>query len=167
MQRKPQLFLDLEGTIINNFHDFQFIHSSFWKYFFQTYLKIPAVNIFSYAISSDIDKAYTYSSWDSIIKPSINVDIQQVLSTPDITQLIQNNTLSPIQDHYQLTQFMDKFNAFLNCFRLDHNSDIFLIDDLIPDVSLQFHSTNTTIDFINISTLLKDIHHHNLIKHYS
>lgn len=153
MERKPVIFIDLEDTVINNWHDGQLLTHGVYKIqqiLEKEYPRVTDLNIWSYAIwnNDDLDRFNKiYRKW---LEEVFGMNIDLVFSVHQIRNLIYSYEHIEYEDRNEFMQMNGKFLSFMKYGQLYKDRDFVLFDDLVPNSLLTFHDLNTTIRTIKI-----------------
>ena len=156
---KTSLWLDLEGTVINNWDDALFTaYIPKIRRFIKSKPNDVEINIFSHAIYDDSDvNTFINSGMKDSIESSLKVDIKCYPSVEQIMNSIYKFDKIKYDSVHEFITLNGKFFSFIKFCRSLPKPDIktcyYLIDDCVEDSLLEFHTQNKQIVCINVNSL--------------
>ncbi len=151
------VYLDLEETVINNWHDGLIIYSckKVSKWLDKNLSpKIDDLNIFSFAIYNDEDK----ETFHKILEPMLTVEMgyffDKVLTVDEIKKIVERNEKFSYEDRLEFVQLNGKQWSFIKYCRAVHkNCECYLIDDMVENMTVKYDDIGLTIHLINVKLM--------------
>jgi hypothetical protein len=149
-----EVWLDLEGTVINNWDDGLFIqHVSKIKDYLQD-VKPTFLNIWSFAIWTQKEKEeFDYSGMKERIEQCFGLPIIEYPSVDEMMVLCKPyeflfNYTCPLE----FMQINGKYFSFLKHAMSQTSKKMVLIDDCVPGSVIQYTNKNVEVETLNIET---------------
>lgn len=154
MDSKFKIFLDLEETVIDSWQSGMLIRSSQVRDFLKEQ-NATNVTIFSFAVWDSNDQQVFDKQHRRALQKSLDTGIVLVPTVQDF--MAADTKLTGVNWHGDVTEFIclrGKVGAFINWCKLHHpTTNCLLVDDIVPNMDIIDHDTNTTIKFINVNKL--------------
>jgi hypothetical protein len=154
-----RVFLDLEGTVINNWDDLDLE----WRKC--RALKrmlaegnVRSVEIFSFAIYDDHDRQkWVDSRLGLLLSTHLEVDVTAFPLTVDEIKLnIQRSRGLFFEDRREFIQLLGKQEAFIQWAQSQMSGEFLLIDDMVQDVVFENLTTKHKVACLNIDSLCEE-----------
>lgn len=148
---KPIVWIDLEDTVINSWHDMQLIPqkvSAIRKWLASN--KIREIGIWSFAILDDKDK----HDFDTMIKDELMATLEVLItdwpSIPEMRKLVHSFEHIEHESDCEFTSLNGKLFSFMKFAMLHKDAHFVLIDDAVPSLEMFDKDKNLKISFMNI-----------------
>ena len=159
MPNYDAVYLDLEGTVIESWHDPLLINVGVLKEFLAKH-NVTKVGIYSFAIYDANDREYFKRDMQSAIERALGVEITDVPSITDMMMVDHKYTgcqfmmgKKPIGGEiFDYITIRGKAQSFANfaSYALKFTNAL-LIDDVVPDFTMEYHTVGCSIRFLNVT----------------
>jgi hypothetical protein len=149
-----QVWLDLEETIINSWHEGLLMNVDKIKKQLEL-LNVTTVNIWSFAIwDKDDHTEFVKSGMKESIERALNVTINEWLCVDDIQKVVQKYENIVYESRSDFTLLNGKHWSFIKyCLYKQRGHQNILIDDVVGNWLLSDADTNTIVQLINIKDI--------------
>ena len=147
-------FFDLEETLIESWDRPVIINQSDISWFIDTH-QIKEIQIFSFAIQTDHDKAKFESLLKKRIEHAFDIKITNVVTIEQMRAAHFKIHNLGFEDDFEFIGCVKKFGAFLSWCALHHPDALSaaLIDDTVDNITVWNRRTGQTIDFIDVANI--------------
>lgn len=154
---KTSIWLDLEETVINNWHD----GCMAWtaqsvKAWLKKTTNDPRVNIFSYAIWDKNDVLDFQERLRPMLEQELEILVEKSPCIMDVMFDVKKMDHFEYSNLHEFMQINTKWLGFMKYIMASPGTDnthFYLIDDVVPDMTVQLYGRNSVIDFINVMSL--------------
>ncbi|PPD55509.1 MAG: hypothetical protein CTY12_00605 [Methylotenera sp.] len=152
MSQAIKIWLDLEETIINNWYDGLLINPGRIKKWIKSTYNVDEINIWSFAIYDEKDKAeFVSSGMKEAIEKALECRINDFLSIDEMRAKIEKHEGIKYDSREDFMQINGKKWSFIKyCVGYEPNARCVLLDDAVPSWELIDWKTNTVVHLINI-----------------
>jgi hypothetical protein len=150
-----EVWLDLEETIIDNWHDGQFKYCNIIKIksFLANLPKQPEhLNIWSHAIYDEADKQHFDKYMRESLERELGYLIKEFPSVKEQMQIAKEFENFKYDDMHEFMQFNGKNLSFMKMGFLKKDTTLYLIDDSAMSISIHVHKNNVIMNLLNIDT---------------
>lgn len=153
----PNLYLDLEETIIDNWYNGILINVQSIKcYLDDVYDKNIPIHIWSYAIGNQRDqREFLDTGMKSIIETALG---RKIINFPSIEEMMSTVSAYEGLRYDSIPEFMQingKHWSFIKyCLAQHSGANCVLIDDTIGNWTFKCNDTNTSVELVNVRTLI-------------
>ena len=154
-ETKLSIWIDLEETIINNWDDKYFLQSTrAIKKWLSEVQGLTEINIWSFAIwdSADIWH-FEKSGLKKDIEDALRFPIAQYPSVEEMQKMVYSYDKIDYDSRNEFMQLNGKMWSFMKFALQYKNTRFILIDDAVPNMTLNQEDYNTSIEFINVNRL--------------
>ncbi len=143
------LYLDLEGTIITNWHDVILMTKEInW---IRTTFKPTEVHLFSNAVWDDKDRQKFNDEIRPLLEDRLNAKFITTRTVEDFQRYYTTYTKKKFSYRHEFLHTVNKSESFAAMCKLMHkNSRCVLIDDLVANETTMVWDKNLVIETINI-----------------
>lgn len=155
MSMDTRFFLDLEGTVIDNWSSPDLVNIDRVRNFLKRQ-NASKVDIFSFAIWSKHDQDVFREKLKTPLENVLDVKIQQFPSVEDMRAVDQGVTSTWFDSAVEFMQIRGKQNAFILWVNANFpNCHCILVDDIVQDITLHNRLTGRNTHFINVANMEK------------
>ena len=147
-----KVFLDLEGTIINNWNQAELINVSLLSAYLRRHA-VKEISIFSFAIWDNDDKDRFEQQMKAMLERALDVQVIEWRSVDDMLTSVGCD----LNERMDFIRERGKARAFIDvCKVREHSgSTCVLIDDAVPYETLVSHTLNLELQLIPIDVISK------------
>jgi hypothetical protein len=153
-----KVFLDLEQTVINSWHDHTLINGRKIKFALK-HLGVSSVSIFSFAIDDDKDMQKFNDELKGIIEQYLDVTIDDVVTSEDVFKMYHQKGVK--FDHlYEMKQMFGKSKSFIDwCTSRNENmgQHFILIDDACGSIFFCQKNLDITVEILDVNRLVSEL----------
>ena len=157
MNNKFELWLDLEGTIIDDWYKGNLFLGRRIKDFTDEH-KISKLNIFSFAIQSVFDQEkFVSRGMKKMIEDFLEVEILNHPSVPDMMRKISPWEKLKYDDMFDFMSINCKHWAFIKYIQAHsefNNQHFVLIDDMVDNMEILIKDRNLKIELIDVRKMV-------------
>ncbi len=156
------IFLDLEGTVIDEFKEFPTFlpsHTEDIRRFIAPFKMFePRLFIFSFAIDTEDEEATFFRASRTLLT---QIEMESVTAVVRVTAMLkasrQVNSCRSL-DRHDFIMLIGKERAFHDWCHLNHPGEFsFLIDDVVPNRTTHDNAEGTVIQTLNVRDLFKTV----------
>lgn len=158
--QERQFWFDLEETIISSWDEFlanperAIVNGVIIDDFIKTHSIRPdeIINIFSFAVWNQEDKEI-FNRLKGVLENRFGVKFVCCLTLRDIANQVKKARHISKLDDWELINFMGKQTMFIDFMRYKDtkNMNIFLLDDVVEDMTIRYYDLNTFIHCVNVT----------------
>lgn len=149
------VFIDLEQTIIGVFGDPELCNVDKIHKFLRSH-RVHTVHIFSFAIWSENDQLVFTKSIQPMIERALEVKVGHHPSVQDMMRADQEHTGVRFDPQWEVSEYIQlrgKPQGFINYINAKHKYHCaVLIDDVVPNMTVRYDDTASTIHLLNVDT---------------
>ena len=152
---KLSIWIDLEETLINNWDDKYFLQSTrAIRKWLSEVQGLTEINIWSFAIWDNTDiQHFEKSGLKKDIEEVLRFPIAQYPSVDEIQKMVYSYDKYKYNSRNEFMQLNGKMWPFMKFALQYKNTRFVLIDDAVPNMTVNEEDNNASIQFINVTSL--------------
>jgi hypothetical protein len=147
------VFLDLEGTVIDTWHSGMLINSAQVREWLAA-MSVKRVHIFSFAVTNDADQAWFWKNIAPSLRRALDIDIIDCPTVQDFQRADLMVTGVKWENTMEFITVRGKQDAFRSWCKLNYDSlHNILLDDTVPNLYMNWVDSNLIVECMNIDVL--------------
>jgi hypothetical protein len=153
-----KVFLDLEDTVIDNWHSGTPVNIPEVKFFLKL-SDVSEVSLFSFAVWDEGDRFDFQKRLQPMLERELDVRFTQLLTCHDMMRSDKFFTQIHFEDLREFIAMRGKNDAFVNwCLANEQGEHSVLVDDIVPNRVMVDFDSKTKIETINVTNITRGLH---------